>query len=207
MAQYFNIHPDNPQLRLINQAVSLLQEGAVIVYPTDSCYALGCCLGDKFALDRIRQLRKLSADHHMTLVCRDLSEIANYAHVDNSAFRMMKSMSPGPYTFILRAKRDVPKRLQHPKKRTIGIRIPDNPITLALLSALGEPMTSISLLLPGEDLPETDPEMIREKIDKQVELIIDGGAGGLDFTTVIDLTEKEPAIIREGKGATELVLE
>lgn len=207
MAQYFSIHSENPQSRLINQAVTLLREGAVIVYPTDSSYALGCCLGDKFALDRIRQIRKLPADRHMTLVCRDLSEIATYAQVDNAAFRMMKSMTPGPFTFILKAKRDVPKRLQHPKRRTIGIRIPDNPITLALLTALDEPMTSISLVLPGENLPETDPDTIRDKIGKQIDLIIDGGAGGLDFTTVIDLTDKEPSIIREGKGDAELILE
>ena len=207
MAQYFKIHSENPQARLIAQAVAILRHGGVIVYPTDSSYALGCCLGEKTALDRIRQLRNIPSEQHMTLLCRDLSEIAIYAHVDNSAFRMMKSMTPGPYTFILRAKRDVPKRLQHPKRRTIGIRIPDNPITLDLLSVLGEPMTSISLVLPGEDLPETDPEMISEKIGKQVDLIIDGGAGELDFTTVIDLTENEPVIIREGKGTSALALE
>lgn len=207
MAQYFRIHSENPQARLIAQATAILRHGGVIVYPTDSSYALGCCLGEKTALGRIRQLRNIPPEQHMTLLCRDLSEIAIYAHVDNSAFRMMKSMTPGPYTFILRAKRDVPKRLQHPKRRTIGIRIPDNPITLALLSALGEPMTSISLVLPGEVLPETDPELIEEKIGKQVDLIINGGAGELDFTTVIDLTENEPLIIREGKGTSALTLE
>ena len=207
MAQYFRIHSENPQVRLIAQAAAILRQGGVIVYPTDSSYALGCCLGEKTALERIRKLRNIPAEQHMTLLCRDLSEIAIYAHVDNSAFRMMKSMTPGSYTFILRAKRDVPKRLQHPKRRTIGIRIPDNPITLDLLSALGEPMTSISLVLPGEELPETDPEMISEKIGKQVDLIIDGGAGELDFTTVIDLTENEPLIIREGKGSSALALE
>ena len=206
MAQYFKIHTETPQARLISQAVVLLRQGAVIVYPTDSSYALGCCIGDKLALERIRQLRQLPSKHHMTLISRDLAEIATYASIDNSAFRMMKSMTPGPFTFVLKAKRDVPKRLQHPKKRTIGIRIPDNPISLALLTALGEPMISISLVLPGESLPETDPEVIEDKIGKQVDLIIDGEAGGLDFTTVIDLTEGNPTIIREGKGVADLAL-
>ncbi len=206
MAQYFQMHLDNPQARLITQSVVILRQGGVIVYPTDSSYALGCCIGEKVALDRIRQLRQLSSDHNMTLLCRDLSEISSYASVDNSAFRMMKSMTPGPYTFVLKAKRDVPRRLQHPKRKTIGIRIPDNPISLALLSALGEAMISISLVLPGEILPETDPEAMDEKIGKQVDLIIDGAAGGLDFTTVLDLTDNEPSIIREGKGVSDLVL-
>jgi tRNA threonylcarbamoyl adenosine modification protein (Sua5/YciO/YrdC/YwlC family) len=207
MAQYFKIHMDNPQARLISQSVAILRQGGVIVYPTDSSYALGCCIGEKLALDRIRQLRQIPTDQNMTLLCRDLSEIAAYASVNNSAFRMMKSMTPGPFTFVLKAKRDVPKRLQHPKRKTIGIRIPDNPISLALLSALGEPMISISLVLPGEALPETDPEFIDVKIGKQVDLIIDGAAGGLEFTTILDLTGDEPSIIREGKGSDGLVLE
>jgi len=152
MAQYFQMHLDNPQARLITQSVVILRQGGVIVYPTDSSYALGCCIGEKVALDRIRQLRQLSSDHNMTLLCRDLSEISSYASVDNSAFRMMKSMTPGPYTFVLKAKRDVPRRLQHPKRKTIGIRIPDNPISLALLSALGEAMISISLVFAGRNL-------------------------------------------------------
>ncbi len=206
MAQYFKIHNENPQVRLVTQAVAILRQGGVIVYPTDSSYALGCCLGEKTALDRIRKLRQIPAEQNMTLLCRDLSEIASYASVDNSAFRMMKSMTPGPYTFILKAKSDVPKRLQHPKRKTIGIRIPDNPISLALLEALGEPMISISLVLPNEDIPETDPEMIDEKIGKQVDLIIDGEAGGLDFTTIIDMTGDEPVILREGKGIADLAL-
>ena len=206
MAQYFKIHNENPQARLVSQAVSILRQGGVIVYPTDSSYALGCCLGEKTALDRIRKLRQIPADQNMTLFCRDLSEIASYASVNNSAFRMMKSMTPGPYTFIFKAKRDVPKRLQHPKRKTIGIRIPNNPISLALLSALGEPMISISLVLPNEDLPETEPDVIDEKIGKQVDLIIDGEAGGMEFTTILDMTGDEPVILREGLGVGDLAL-
>ncbi len=206
MAQYFKIHNENPQARLVSQSVSILRQGGVIVYPTDSSYALGCCLGEKTALDRIRKLRQIPADQNMTLFCRDLSEIASYASVNNSAFRMMKSMTPGPYTFILQAKRDVPKRLQHPKRKTIGIRIPNNPISLALLSALGEPMISISLVLPNEGLPETEPDVIDEKIGKQVDLIIDGEAGGMDFTTILDMTGDEPVILREGLGLGDLAL-
>ena len=207
MAQFFTIHPETPQARLVTQAAAILRQGGVIAYPTDSSYALGCRLGDKNALDRIRKLRQIEATQHMTLICRDLSEIASYAFVDNSAFRMMKAMTPGPYTFLLKAKRDVPRRLQHPKRRTIGIRVPDNAVSLALLSSLGEPLTSISLVLPGEDLPETDPVEIEHKIGKQLDLIIDGGAGGMDFTTVIDMTADEPAVVREGKGMAGLVLE
>lgn len=206
MAQYFKIHSENPQARLVSQSVAILREGGVIVYPTDSSYALGCCLGEKTALDRIRKLRQIPAEQNMTLFCRDLSEIASYASVNNSAFRMMKSMTPGPFTFILKAKRDVPKRLQHPKRKTIGIRIPNNPISLALLSALGEPMISISLVLPNEDLPETEPDVIDEKIGKQVDLIIDGEAGGMDFTTILDMTGEEPVILREGLGLADLAL-
>jgi len=206
MAQYFKIHNENPQARLVSQSVSILRQGGVIVYPTDSSYALGCCIGEKTALDRIRKLRQIPAEKNMTLFCRDLSEIASYASVDNSAFRMMKSMTPGPYTFILQAKRDVPKRLQHPKRKTIGIRIPNNPISLALLTALGEPMISISLVLPNEDLPETEPDVIDEKIGKQVDLIIDGEAGGMDFTTILDMTGDEPVILREGLGVNDLAL-
>ncbi len=206
MAQYFKIHNENPQARLISQSVSILRQGGVVVYPTDSSYALGCCIGEKTALDRIRKLREIPAEQNMTLFCRDLSEIASYASVNNSAFRMMKSMTPGPYTFIFKAKRDVPKRLQHPKRKTIGIRIPNNPISLALLADLGEPMISISLVLPNEDLPETEPDVINEKIGKQVDLIIDGEAGGLDFTTILDMTGDEPVILREGLGVADLAL-
>lgn len=205
MTDYFSIHPDNPQKRLVNQVVEHLKTGSVIVYPTDSCYALGCRLGNKSALERICKIRGISPSQNMTLLCQDLSEISVYAHLDNSAFRMIKSMTPGPYTFILRAKRDIPKRLQHPKKRTIGIRIPDNIIILALLSNFGEPIISSSLVLPDSDLPETDPEEIKNKLAKLVDIIIDGGAGGLEYTTVIDLSEKQPVLIRRGKGLGKIV--
>lgn len=207
MAHYFIIHPETPQLRLLKRTAAIIGDGGIIAYPTDSCYALGCRLGDKHALDKIRRLRELTHKQHMTLICRDLSEIAVYAYVENAAFRMMKSMTPGPYTFLLRARRDVPRRLQHPKKRTIGIRVPDNPVALELLSALKEPLISTSLVLPGESLPENDPAEIDRKIGNQLELIIDGGIGGLDFTTVIDLTDDEPLIVRAGKGANILSLE
>ncbi len=206
MAQYFKIHKENPQARLIFQSVSILRQGGVIAYPTDSSYALGCCMGEKKALDRIRKLRQIPASQNMTLFCRDLSEIASYASVNNSAFRMLKSLTPGPYTFILQAKNDVPKRLQHPKRKTIGIRIPNNAISLALLTSLGEPMISISLVLPNQDLPETEADVIDDKIGKQLDLIIDGEAGGMDFTTILDLTEDEPVILREGLGLADLAL-
>lgn len=207
MSQYFSIHPDNPQARLLEQAASIIRKSGVIVYPTDSSYAIGCRMGDKESLERIRQLRKLPPSQHMTLVCRDLSEIANYAQLDNTAFRMMKSLTPGPYTFILKAKKDVPRRLQDQKRRTIGIRVPDNRITQGLLDALGEPLISISLVLPDQPLPENDPEMIADKLGKRVDLILDGGAGGLEFTSVIDMTTAEPSILREGKGYDRLALE
>lgn len=207
MSQYFSIHPENPQARLLEQAASIVRKSGVIVYPTDSSYAIGCRMGDKESLDRIRQLRKLPASHHMTLVCRDLSEIGNYTQLDNAAFRMMKSLTPGPFTFILKAKKDVPRRLQDQKRRTIGIRVPDNRITQGLLDALGEPLISISLVLPDQELPENEPETIAEKLGKRVDLILDGGACGLDFTTVIDMTTAEPSILREGKGYDRLALE
>ena len=206
MAQYFKVHKKNPQARLIFQSVSILRQGGVIVYPTDSSYALGCCMGQKKALERIRKLRQISASQNMTLFCRDLSQIASYASINNSAFRMIKSLTPGPYTFILHAKHDVPKRLQHPKRKTIGIRIPNNPISLALLTSLGEPMISISLVLPDENVPETEADVIDEKIGKQVDLIIDGEAGGMDFTSILDLTGDELVILREGLGLADLAL-
>lgn len=207
MSQYFSIHPDNPQARLLEQAAAIVRNSGVIVYPTDSSYAIGCSMGDKSALDRIRQLRKLPASQHMTLVCRDLSEIGNYTHLDNSAFRMMKSLTPGPFTFVLRAKKHVPKRLQDQKRRTIGIRVPDNRITQGLLDALGEPLISISMVLPDQELPENDPELIADKLGKRVDAIVDGGAGGLEFTTVLDMTTTEPSVLREGKGFDRLALE
>jgi len=200
MTQYFRIHPANPQLRLITQAVSILREGGIIVYPTDSCYALGCRLGDKEALERIRRIRRLDERHNLTLMCRDLSELAIYAKVGNAAFRMMKSLTPGPYTFLLAATRDVPRRLQHPKRKTIGVRVPDNAVALALLAAMAEPILSTSLILPEETLPLTDPEEINERLGRQVELVMDGGVCGLEPTTVIDLVEDQPVIVRQGKG-------
>lgn len=206
MSQYFTIHPENPQSRLLAQSASILRDSGVIVYPTDSSYALGCRMGDKSALDRIRKIRQLSDKKPFTLVCRDLSEIANYAQIDNPVFRAMKSLTPGPFTFILKAKRDVPKRLQGNNRHGIGIRVPEHPITQGLLDALGEPFISISLVLPGQELPENDPELFADKFKNRVDLIIDGGVGGLDFTTVIDMTGDEQVIIREGKGIEQLSL-
>ena len=200
MAQFFTIHPDNPNPRLIRQAAAVLRDGGIVVYPTDSCYALGCHLDDKDAVTRIRQIRQLDEQHHLTLMCRDLSEISRYARVDNSKFRLLKSNTPGSYTFILEATKEVPKRLQHPKRSTVGIRIPDHPVALALLEELGEPMSSSTLILPDEEWPLNDAERIRELLEKKVELVIDGGAVGVDFTTVIDLTGVKPILLRRGKG-------
>ncbi len=201
MSQYFTIHPDNPNPRLIRQAAEVLRNGGVVVYPTDSCYALGCHLDDKDAVTRIRQIRQLDEQHYLTLMCRDLSEISRYAKVDNVKFRLLKSNTPGSYTFILEATKEVPKRLQHPKRSTVGIRIPDHPVALALLEELGEPMSSSTLILPEEEGPMNDAEYIRDLLEKQVDLVIDGGAVGLDFTTVIDLTGDVPVLLRRGKGA------
>ena len=200
MSQFFTIYPDNPNPRLIRQAAAMLRDGGIVVYPTDSCYALGCHLDDKDAVTRIRQIRQLDEQHHLTLMCRDLSEISRYARVDNSKFRLLKSNTPGSYTFILEATKEVPKRLQHPKRSTIGIRIPDHPVALALLEELGEPMSSSTLILPDEEWPLNDAERIRELLEKKVELVIDGGAVGVDFTTVIDLTGDKPVLLRQGKG-------
>lgn len=200
MAQFLNIHPDNPQQRLIDQAVDVLKRGGLIVYPTDSAYALGCHIGDKMALDRIRALRQLDKNHNFTLMCRDLSELATYARVNNADFRLIKGHTPGPYTFILNATSEVPRRLMHPKRKTIGMRVPNNAIALALMERLGEPLMSSSLILPNEDLPMTDPYDIREVLEHQVELIIDGGFCGLEPTSVIDLTGDIPVVTRVGCG-------
>jgi len=200
MSQFFTIHQDNPQPRLIKQAAELVRKGGVIVYPTDSGYALGCHLGDKDAVARIRKIREVDDKHHMTLVCRDLSEIAHYSRVDNVQFRLLKSNTPGSYTFILDATKEVPKRLQHPKRNTIGLRIPDHPVALALLEELGEPLLSSSLILPNEEMAMHDAEEIRELLDHQVDLVIDGGPVGLEPTTVIDLTGTTPLLLRRGKG-------
>jgi len=200
MSQFFVIHIDNPQHRLIKQAAELVRKGGVIVYPTDSGYALGCHLGDKDAVTRIRTIRNVDDKHLMTLVCRDLSEIAHYARVDNVQFRLLKSNTPGSYTFILDATKEVPKRLQHPKRNTVGLRIPDHSVALALLQELDEPLLSTSLILPGEETAMYDAEEIRELLAHQVDLVIDGGPVGLEPTTVIDLTGAVPQLIRRGKG-------
>jgi len=203
MSQYLEIHPDNPQPRLIGQAVNIIRADGLVVYPTDSSYALGCHVGDKRGMERIRQIRALDKQHNFTLVCRDLSEIATYAKVDNSAYRLMKSLTPGPFTFILRATNEVPRRLQNPKRKTIGLRIPAHPIAQALLEALGEPLMSSTLILPGQDMPETDVYDIQERIRNEVDLIIDGGHCGLEPTTVIDMVGTVPRIARQGCGVVE----
>jgi len=200
MAQYFRIHPQNPQKHLISQAAEIMREGGVVVYPTDSCYAIGCRIGDKDALERVRRIRHLDETHNLTLMCKDLSEIATYAKVSNSVFRLMKAYMPGPYTILLLATRDVPKRLQHPKRKTIGVRVPDHPVTQAMLIKMHEPILSTSLILPGDDLPLTDPEEINNKLGKQVDLILDGGVCGIEPTTVVDLAGSQPVIVRQGKG-------
>ena len=200
MAQFFQIHAENPQHRLIVQAADIIRKGGIVVYPTDSAYALGCHIGDKDALDRIRTMRKLDKNHNFTLMCRDLSELATYARVDNAVYRLIKNHTPGAYTFILEATAEVPRRLLHPKRKTIGLRVPDNPIALALLAELGEPIMTSSLLMPGEEYPMTDPYDMRGPLEHSVDLIIDGGFCGLDPTTVIDLTGDAPELIRQGKG-------
>ncbi|WP_297527192.1 L-threonylcarbamoyladenylate synthase [Thiohalobacter sp.] len=203
MSQFFEIHPDNPQPRLIGRAVDLLRAGEVIAYPTDSSYALGCTLGNKAGMERIRRIRQLDDRHNFTLVCRDLSEIANYARIDNSAFRLLKAYTPGPFTFIFKATHEVPRRLQHPKRKTIGIRIPDHRIARALLEMLREPLMSSTLILPGEDLPETDPWEIRDKLEHELGAVIAGGACSPEPTTVVDMTEGTPRILRQGRGHIE----
>ncbi len=203
MTLYFDLHPDNPQARSVSQAVSIIRSGGLIVYPTDSGYALGCHIGDKRALDRIRQIRKLDKKHNFTLVCRDLSELANFARVDNASFRVIKNHTPGPYTFILRASPEVPKRLQHPKRKTIGIRVPDNPIALALLEELGEPLMSTSLIMPGDEYTLVDEDEIEKQLNGRVDLIIHGGHISDLPTTVIDMMDGFPQIMRRGAGNPE----
>jgi tRNA threonylcarbamoyl adenosine modification protein (Sua5/YciO/YrdC/YwlC family) len=201
VAQFFSINPDNPQLRLIRQAAAIVRADGVIVYPTDSCYALGCHLGDKNAMTRIRTIRQVDDRHHFTLVCRDLAEISHYAKVDNSQYRLLKASTPGSYTFILEATREVPRRLQHPKRNTIGLRIPHHPVVQALLEELKEPLLSSTLMLPGDEFPLNDAEEIRDRLEHQVELVLDGGPCGLEMTTVIDLTGEVPELTRQGKGS------
>jgi tRNA threonylcarbamoyl adenosine modification protein (Sua5/YciO/YrdC/YwlC family) len=204
MAQFFQIHPDNPQPRLIKQAVEILRQGGLIIYPTDSSYALGCQIGDKGAMERIRRIRRLDDKHDFTLVCRDLTEISHYAKIDNRDYRLLKNLTPGPYTFIHKATKQVPRRLQHAKRKTIGIRVPDNAIVSALLAELGEPIMSSTLILPGDDLPHTDPYEMRQILDHEVDLIIDGGYCGFEPTTVVVMTEDVPEVVRVGKGDASL---
>lgn len=201
MAQYFIIHAENPQSRLIRQAVEIIRKGGLVVFPTDSCYAIGCHLGDKDALDRIRRIRQVDDKHHFTLVCADLSQLAIYAKVDNRQFRFLKSATPGAYTFILQATREVPRRVMHPKRSTIGLRVPDHPVVTALLNELGEPLLSSTMLLPGQEFPPTEGWELREQLEHDVELLLDGGHCGVVPTTVIDLTGDDPLLVREGKGS------
>ncbi|MEZ5529960.1 MAG: L-threonylcarbamoyladenylate synthase [Porticoccaceae bacterium] len=203
MSQFFSIHPENPQARLIHQAVEIIRGGGVIIYPTDSAYAIGCHIGDKKALDRIRLIRHLDKHHNFTLVCRDLSELAVYAKVENQVYRTLKAHTPGSYTFILEATSEVPRRLMHPKRKTIGLRVPANPIALALLEELGEPLMSVTLIMPGDEYPLTDPYDIRDMLEHRVDLVIDGGYCGLEATTVVDLTGESPQVIRQGVGKSE----
>jgi tRNA threonylcarbamoyl adenosine modification protein (Sua5/YciO/YrdC/YwlC family) len=200
MSQFFHIHPDTPQQRLLKQAVQIIQQGGVVIYPTDSGYALGCHVGDKNAMARILQIRQVSGDHHFTLMCRDLSELSVYAKVENSAFRLIKNNTPGAFTFILPGTKEVPKRLLNEKKKTIGLRIPENKVALALLEELGEPLLSTSLILPGEEFAESDPEDMRARLEKQVDLILHGGVIGEAPTTVIDFSDDAPVVLREGRG-------
>jgi tRNA threonylcarbamoyl adenosine modification protein (Sua5/YciO/YrdC/YwlC family) len=201
MALLIQVHPVNPQPRLVRQAVAAIRDGSVVVYPTDSSYALGCHIGDKEAMERIRRIRDVDVkNHNFTLVCRDLSEIAKYARVDNAQYRTLRAFTPGPYTFLLEATREVPKRLQNPKRRTIGIRVPDNATVRMLLAELGEPIMSSTLLLPGETQSPTDPAEIKERLDHLVDVVIDGGAGGIEPSSVVDLSRGVPVVVRRGKG-------
>jgi tRNA threonylcarbamoyl adenosine modification protein (Sua5/YciO/YrdC/YwlC family) len=200
MSQFFRIHPDNPQLRLIKQAAQIIHAGGIVALPTDSCYALVCHLDDKAAVERLRRIRAVDDKHHLTLLCRDLSEIALYARVDNQQYRLLKATTPGPYTVILEATREVPRRLSHPSRKTIGLRVPENRIAHALLDELGQPLIGTTLILPDAAQPLTDPEDIRDGLERQIELVIDGGACSLEPTTVIDLTGEEPVLVRQGRG-------
>jgi len=202
MSQVFHLHPQNPQRRLVGQAVSMLRAGALVVYPTDSCYALGCTMEDKAAQDRIRRIRGLDDAHYLSLVCRDLSELALYAKVDNRAFRLLRAHTPGPYTFVLPATRDVPRRLQDPKRRTVGLRVPGHPVAQALLEALGEPLLSATLKLPGDDRPLSDPDEVEARAGRLVDLVIESGGCGVEPTSVVDLTGELPQVVRRGAGDT-----
>ncbi len=200
MSIYLELHPVSPQKRFIRQAAEVLRGGGVIVYPTDSCYALGCHIGDKAALERIRTIRETDRHHHFTLVCRDLAEVGKYALLDNWQYRLLKAHTPGPYTFLLRASRETPRRLKHERRGTIGLRVPDHPVSALLLAELGEPIMSSTLLLPGEQLPRTDAREIHERLGSRVDLVLDGGNCGLVPTTVVDLSGEEPVVVRAGRG-------
>jgi tRNA threonylcarbamoyl adenosine modification protein (Sua5/YciO/YrdC/YwlC family) len=200
MSQFFSLHPTHPETRLIKRAVEIVRAGGVIAYPTDSCYALGCHLGDKTAMERIRKIRDVDERHHFTLVCRDLSDIGTFAKVNNAQYRLLKAHTPGSYTFILEATRELPRRIAHPKRATVGVRVPEHVVALALLGELGEPLLSSTLMMPGEDRPLNDAQEIRVRLNHQLELILDGGACGVEPTTVIDLSGGEPVLVRRGKG-------
>ena len=200
MSQFFRLHPTHPEPRLIKRAVEIVRQGGLIAYPTDSCYALGCHIGDKAAMERIRQLRQVDERHHFTLVCRDLSEIGTFAKVDNSQYRLLKMHTPGPFTFILKATRELPRRLAHHKRATIGVRVPQHVVASALLAELNEPILSSTLILPGHDLPLNDADEIRDALEHQLDVILDGGACGVAPSSVIDLSGDEPILVRRGKG-------
>lgn len=204
MSQYFQLHPDTPQLRLIKQAAQIVHGGGIVALPTDSCYALVCHLDDKAAVERLRRIRGVDDKHHLTLLCRDLSEISQYAKIDNRQYRLLKAATPGPFTFILEATKEVPRRLSHPSRKTIGLRVPENRIAHALLEELGQPLLGATLILPDDDQPLTDPEEVRMRLERQVELVIDGGACHLEPTTVVDLTGAEPELLRSGRGDASL---
>ena len=203
MAQLFVVHPTHPQLRLLRQAAQLIEHGGIGAIPTDSCYALVCRLDDRTAADRLRRIRSVDARHHLTLLCRDLSEIANYAKVDNLQYRLIRNVTPGPYTFILEATREVPRRLSHPSRKTIGIRIPEHPVAQALLEMFDQPLISTTLLLPGDEIPRTDASEIRERLEHDVDLVIDSGDAGIEPTTVVDLSGREAVVVRRGRGPIE----
>lgn len=200
MSQFFQIHPENPQQRLISQAADIISQGGVVIFPTDSAYAIGCHIGEKKAIDRIRRIRQIDARHNFTLICRDLAEISTYAKVDNSVYRLLKNYTPGAYTFILQATREVPRRFLHPKRRTIGLRVPDCQVTQALLASLGSPMMSVTMILPGDKEPMIDPYEMRQLLEQQVDLIVDGGYCGMEPTTVVSMLDEVPKLMRQGKG-------
>jgi tRNA threonylcarbamoyl adenosine modification protein (Sua5/YciO/YrdC/YwlC family) len=203
MSQYFVIHPENPQPRLLSKAAEIVRDGGLVIIPTDSCYALGCHVGDKGAMDRLREIRRIDERHHLTLMCRDLSEIAQYARVDNVQYRLLKAATPGSYTFILEGTKELPRRLLHPKRKTIGLRVPSHPVALALLEELNEPLITTTLQLPEDEEPLTEGWEIRDRLDGEVDLILDGGHCGTEHTTVVDLTGGSPELVRAGRGPLE----